>query len=230
MACNLGRFGVFTLICFLFMTSSVALVQSKERSGQENPSGDSLLPSLDQMVSSPFGLRNNQRKWQGTRLLRREHHGVDIKAPRGWPVISFRDGEVVQAGPSGGAGIVAKVRQSDSMTVVYAHLDKVLVSVGQKVARGQVLGEVGCTGRTTGSHLHLAMRNKDDILVDPLLYVKNANEIFNPRADQIPKIVAAEACGRIFMPRGRYGRPISVRQMRTLESFAPPPIPVWPGP
>lgn len=227
---TLGRFGAFSLVCFFLVIGAPSLVQSEEGAGLEKLKDDALLPPLEDMVTSPFGLRNSQRKRQGARLLRREHHGVDIKAPRGWPVISFREGEVIQAGPSGAAGIIAKVRQKDGITAVYAHLDKVLVTVGQRVSQGQILGEVGCTGRTTGSHLHLAMRKEDNSLVDPLQYVKHANEIFKPTPEQIPQTISAEACRRFFMSRGRYGRPFSARQIHALEISSPPPIPVWPGP
>lgn len=223
-----ARFFLMMLVSFLSVTC--VAVQSKETSHRENVEGSGKLPSLEQLVTSPFGTRNSQRKWRGTGFLRREHHGVDIKAPKGWPVISFRDGEVVQAGPSGAAGIIAKIRQSDGITVVYAHLDKVVVSMGQKVSQGQILGEVGCTGRTTGSHLHLAMRKEDNSLVDPLHYVKNTNEIFKPNPEQIPESISADACRRSFMSRRGYGRPIGIRNIRELENSLPPPIPVWPGP
>lgn len=229
-ALTFGRLWGIALVCSVLLSSTVGMGQAKELSDPKDVHEAGVLPPLEQLVTSPFGLRNNQQKRLGLRVLRREHRGVDIMAPRGWPVISFKDGNVVQAGPSGAAGIIARIRQSDGMTVVYAHLDKVLVTEGQSVAQGQILGEVGCTGRTTGSHLHLAMRKEDNTLVDPLVYVKNANEIFKPSLEQIPQSIAAEACHRTFMSRGRYGRPVSVQHMRSLETLAPPPIPVWPGP
>lgn len=216
------------LFCILPLMDGIC--QSKETSQVAKLDGGGTLPPLEHLVTSPFGLRNSQRKRQGVRFWRREHRGVDIKAPRGWPVISFRDGEVLEAGPSGAAGIIAKVRQHDGITAVYAHLDKVLVAKGQKVSQGQLLGEVGCTGRTTGSHLHLAMRKEDNDLVDPLLYVKSASDIFKPNPEQIPETITADACRRSFMTRGGHGRAISVRNLRALENALPPPIPVWPGP
>ena len=197
---------------------------------QENVREARTLPALEELVSSPFGLRNNHRRWQGRPVRRLEHRGVDIKALKGWPVIAFKAGEVVQAGPAGPAGILAKVKQDDGITSAYAHLDSVIVKNGQKVTKGEVLGFAGCTGRTTGSHLHLAMRKESGEFVDPLLYVKNANEVLNPAPEQIPEKIASEACRRTFFYRGRGGRPFSMQQLRALERSVPPPIPVWPGP
>lgn len=222
----------------LFATVSNCLVGSAFCAPDESAKGmteeelkvGGALPALKDMVTSPFGLRNSHRRWQAAGLRRLEHRGVDIKALKGWPVIAFKAGEIIQAGPAGPAGILAKVRQEDGMTTAYAHLDSVIVKNGQKVTKGEVLGFAGCTGRTTGSHLHLAMRNEKGEFVDPLLYVKNAAEVLKPSPEQIPEKISSEACRRTFFYGGRHsGRSFSMQQLRALESSLPPPIPVWPG-
>lgn len=210
----------------LFAPSFVEAAESAGDVSQGNGLAVRTLPPLADLVTSPFSMRGGASVSRGRRSFRREHHGVDIKGRIGWPVIALRGGEVLQAGPSGPGGIVAKVRQDDGMTVVYAHLDKIFVTMGQTVSKGETIGHVGCTGRTTGSHLHLAMRNAKGDLVDPLNYVKRSEDVFKPEPEQIPAKIDAEACRRTFFYRGRMGGRSS---LGALDNYQPPEIPVWRG-
>lgn len=88
----------------------------------------------------------------------RAHLGVDYAAPTGTPVRSVGDGEVEFAGIQGGFGNVVFVKHRNNHTTVYAHLSRVLVRKGQKVAQGENLGLVGATGWATGPHLHFEFR------------------------------------------------------------------------
>ena len=124
---------------------------------------------------------------------------------------------------------MVKLKLHDGMTVAYAHLEKVLVEKGKTVAKGDVLGSTGCTGRTTGSHLHLAMRNANDELVDPLDYVKSADDILKPSPEQIPDEITSEACRRgFFLGRGRRVGG-SGQGLGAMGNYQFPTIPVWPG-
>ena len=88
----------------------------------------------------------------------RAHLGVDYAAPTGTPVRSVGDGVVEFAGRQNGFGNVVKIRHQGQTSTVYAHLSKILVRVGQSVAQGQNVGQVGTTGMSTGPHLHFEYR------------------------------------------------------------------------
>ena len=82
------------------------------------------------------------------------HEGLDISAAIGTPVLAPADGVVVFADRESGFGKLIKISHGYGFTTLYGHLDRFEVKSGQKVARGQVIGKVGLTGRSTGSHLH----------------------------------------------------------------------------
>lgn len=93
------------------------------------------------------------------------HGGVDLAAPAGTPVYAAADGTVTESG-YGAYGMNVYTAQGDS-TLVYGHLSRTAVTAGQVVRRGDLLGEVGCTGICTGPHLHFEVR-LDGRAVDPL--------------------------------------------------------------
>ena len=99
------------------------------------------------------------------------HTGVDYAAPTGTPVRSVLDAEVVFAGPKGGYGQLVELRHSDGTTTRYAHLDRIDVSPGQRLERGELLGTVGSTGQSTGPHLHFEVRQGGQP-VDPEPFLK----------------------------------------------------------
>ena len=86
------------------------------------------------------------------------HSGLDIAAPRGTPVVAAADGKVVQAGWQNGYGQVVVLDHGNGLTTRYGHLSKIEVFAGQELKRGEELGEVGSTGRSTGPHLHYEVR------------------------------------------------------------------------
>jgi murein DD-endopeptidase MepM/ murein hydrolase activator NlpD len=98
----------------------------------------------DGPITSPFGHR-----WG------RAHEGVDIDAGYGTPVIAPQRGTVIAAGPGQrGYGLVVQIDHGNGITTLYAHLSKVVAHVGQVVAQGDVVGNVGATGAVTAAHLH----------------------------------------------------------------------------
>lgn len=112
-------------------------------------------------LSSGFGKRH-----------RGMHEGIDIAANRGTPIIAARSGHVIYSGNKiRGYGNLVIIRHADSYSTVYAHLSKMKVKKGQFVARGQVIGSVGRTGRATGNHLHFEIRNHR-VAVNPLFYLQ----------------------------------------------------------
>jgi murein DD-endopeptidase MepM/ murein hydrolase activator NlpD len=87
------------------------------------------------------------------------HTGVDFAVPTGTPVLAVTDGKIENAswGKSYGKQVVQKV---DGGWVIYAHLDKVRIKPGQIAKKGEIVGEVGSTGNSTGPHLHFEYRDK----------------------------------------------------------------------
>lgn len=106
-------------------------------------------------VNSPFGLR--RMPWEaGGRL----HEGVDIAAPSGTPVRSTLAGTVIRSGADGGYGRFIEVRHDGGLTSLYGHLGRHAgLKAGAPVAAGAIVGYVGNSGRSTGSHLHFEVRH-----------------------------------------------------------------------
>jgi murein DD-endopeptidase MepM/ murein hydrolase activator NlpD len=98
------------------------------------------------------------------------HDGVDVSAPKGTPIRAIQKGTVLFSDKLRGYGNIVIIRHPGRFVSVYAHNRKNLARKGQRVAKGQVIGEVGSTGRTTGSHLHLEIR-KGNVAQNPLYYL-----------------------------------------------------------
>ncbi len=103
------------------------------------------------------------------------HPGLDISADRGDPVYVTADGKVINASAAGNYGNLVVVDHGFGLETRYGHLSAFKVKVGQTVKRGDLVGQVGSTGRTTGSHLHYEVRANGRIL-NPLQL------LLNPRA------------------------------------------------
>lgn len=112
----------------------------------------SLLPAKG-WKTSDFGFRVDP--YTG---LQQMHNGRDISANIGTPVIATADGQVVWSGPQGAYGNVIMIDHGHSLTTLYAHLSELGAKVGESVKRGDLIGKVGNTGRSTGPHLHYEVR------------------------------------------------------------------------
>ena len=125
-----------------------------------------LLPITYDYFSSPFGYRIHPLygDW-------RFHYGVDLSAPTGTPIIATRAGVVTTAAyEAGGAGYYVNINHMDGFVTRYMHMTHFIVSPGQKVQAGQVIGYCGSTGGSTGPHLHFGVY-KDGVAVNPALYI-----------------------------------------------------------
>jgi murein DD-endopeptidase MepM/ murein hydrolase activator NlpD len=98
------------------------------------------------------------------------HSGQDIEADWGAPIVSGASGRVTFTGWQNGYGQLVEVDHGGGLTTRYAHLSHIDVELDQVVARGQLLGKVGSTGRSTGPHLHYEVRINDQP-VNPLPYL-----------------------------------------------------------
>lgn len=122
--------------------------------------------------TSGFGYRRDP-KTGGRRL----HKGADFAGPTGTPIYSTADGVIIHAGWSSGYGRLIKIQHAFGIETRYAHLSKIRVKVGQRVSRGDRIGDMGNTGRSTGTHLHYEVRvgGKPQ---NPMTYIKAANDVF----------------------------------------------------
>lgn len=118
------------------------------------------------LISSNFGERIHPITKE-----RKLHNGVDIAVPIGTHVYSAVEGTVILARYSESAGNWVKVRTESGWTVVMMHMDSLTVSEGQAVKKGDHLGYSGNTGRSTGPHLHLEVRNPDDQPMNPIFMI-----------------------------------------------------------
>ena len=116
--------------------------------------------------TSPYGAR-----WG------RKHEGIDMAGPVGTPVYVTGEGVVTYAGWQRGYGNVIKVQHALGTETRYAHLSRIGVKSGQKVSRGARIGDMGNTGRSTGSHLHYEVRVNGKA-VNPLSFIKAAQNVF----------------------------------------------------
>lgn len=122
--------------------------------------------------TSPFGYRRDP-KGAGTRM----HSGTDFAAAYGTPIYSTADGVVTHAGWSSGYGRLVKIQHAFGIETFYAHQAQIRVTVGQKVSRGERIGDMGNSGRSTGTHLHYEVRIGGNA-VNPMTFIKAANNVF----------------------------------------------------
>ena len=100
------------------------------------------------------------------------HTGVDIANDAGSPIRCTADGEISFAGWEGGYGKLVVVNHGNGFSTYYGHLSEIKAAVGQRIVRGQVLGNMGATGNTTGPHLHYEIRLYG-ASVDPTKYMED---------------------------------------------------------
>jgi murein DD-endopeptidase MepM/ murein hydrolase activator NlpD len=120
------------------------------------------------VVTSPFGMREHPVIGQEL-----EHHGVDLVAELGTPVMATARGVVVWRGNKLGYGNCVVIRHGKQLSTIYGHLSHIGVHTGQSISKGEVIGLSGSTGFSTGPHLHFEVR-RDGVPVDPLPLLKRA--------------------------------------------------------
>lgn len=115
-------------------------------------------------LSSGYGLRSHP-----VLGVERHHNGIDLATPAHSPVYATADGVVAGVHRSAGLGLSVTLRHAHGLQTVYGHLSRCDLRTGQPVRRGQRVGAVGSTGRSTGPHLHYALR-QGGRYIDPLRF------------------------------------------------------------
>ncbi len=122
-------------------------------------SGSLSIPVAHIEVSSAFGSRGGGR-----------HTGVDLRNPKGTPIMAADDGVVIAVTSGGSPGRTVKLSHGNGLETWYEHCDTILVSVGQVVKKGEKIATVGITGNATGYHLHFEVR-KNGVPQNPMNYL-----------------------------------------------------------
>lgn len=132
---------------------------------QRGISVPSRMPLEGAQLTSGFGMRTHP-------VLggRRAHAGIDLAAPTGTPVYATADGIVGRADWYSSYGLYISINHGASMETRYAHLSRLAVAAGDNVKKGDLIGYVGSTGRSTGPHLHYEVR-VDGLAVNPIPYM-----------------------------------------------------------
>ena len=117
------------------------------------------------MVTSPFGPRKSPTAGASS-----YHQGIDLGAPEGTPIYATRTGRVTIASYSNSAGNYVSINHGDGFSSIYMHMLRSVVSSGQAVSAGQLIGYVGSTGISTGPHLHFGI-SKNGVYVNPAAYI-----------------------------------------------------------
>jgi murein DD-endopeptidase MepM/ murein hydrolase activator NlpD len=120
------------------------------------------------VLSSGFGWRPDP--FTGGRAF---HSGLDLRAPHGTPIHATAAGEVTEVGHEGEFGLTIHVGHGYGVESIYCHLAASRVRPGDEVRRGEVIGTVGTSGRTTGSHLHYEV-HEDGVARDPSTFILNS--------------------------------------------------------
>ncbi len=107
----------------------------------------------------------------------RQHEGQDLAGDYGTPIFATADGVVTYAGWENGYGRLIKVQHAFGIETRYAHLSQIRVDVGQRVSRGDRIGDMGNSGRSTGTHLHYEVRIGGGA-VNPMKFIKAASDVF----------------------------------------------------
>lgn len=138
-------------------TSDVRALFASWRQEERQRRGVMAIPSLRPVegfrLTSNFGTRNDP-----FRRGRRMHNGLDMAGPYGTPIYATADGIVGRAQWVSGYGKYVEINHGGEIQTRYGHMSRIMVQPGARVARGQLIGRIGSTGRSTGNHLHYEVR------------------------------------------------------------------------
>jgi len=135
------------------LNKMIAELQAKQKKGYMGTATFAWPTPGYTRITSPYGWRIHP-----IYKTRRMHTGIDIGAPAGSNIVAATHGEVIYADWLGGYGKTVVLDHGGGISTMYAHTSVILVEVGQKVRKGQVIAKVGSTGVSTGPHLHFEVK------------------------------------------------------------------------
>jgi murein DD-endopeptidase MepM/ murein hydrolase activator NlpD len=147
---------------FSNLFSSLQRLDGNAKTAAYIPSGR---PVEKLSLTSNFGVRSDPFNRSA-----RMHKGIDIPGPIGTPIHATADGIISRSGWASGYGNLVQISHGSGMETRYGHMSKLLVAENSYVKRGQIIGLMGSTGRSTGSHLHYEVR-VDGAAINPLPFV-----------------------------------------------------------
>ena len=148
--------------------AQVEQFQSLQKSASNLPL---MTPMSKGSITSRFGVRNDPFRRRPAM-----HNGIDFRAPTGQPTRATAPGKVISAGYNGGYGNMIEIDHGGGVTTRFAHLSKIIAKKGQSVGRGDVIGNAGSTGRSTGPHLHYEIR-VNGRPIDPMTFIRAGEKL-----------------------------------------------------
>lgn len=145
--------------------------KAKKQYSDITPSVDFIWPVTGR-ISSIFGLRRFFNEQE-----RRPHSGLDIAAAEGTPIQAVANGTVIDSGDFFFSGNMIYLDHGQGIISLYAHLSEIAVKPGDKIKQGDIIGNVGQTGRVTGPHLHFAIIS-NQTLIDPVYMLPKGGNIY----------------------------------------------------
>ncbi len=144
----------------------------------------SIKPISSFTFTSAFGVRSDPFRGDPTM-----HAGIDLASPTGTPIYATADGVVGRAEWYGGYGNMVDIEHGKGIATRYGHMSRIVAHPGERVKRGDLIGYVGSTGRSTGSHLHYEVRI-DGRAVNPIPFLQSANYLVAVKAQNAGTPVA----------------------------------------
>lgn len=147
---------------------AMSMLDSATKAAQRFPISN---PGKGLAVTSTFGARSDP--FLGSASF---HSGMDFRATTGTPIRASAGGVITKAGWNGGYGRLVEIDHGNGFTTRYGHMSRILVNEGDTVRLGDIVGEVGSSGRSTGPHLHYEVRLNGKAL-DPLRFIKAGKRV-----------------------------------------------------
>ncbi|GAC43803.1 M23 family metallopeptidase [Paenibacillus popilliae] len=172
----------------------------------------SVWPAKSRRLTSSFGYRKDPLSGYAA-----FHAGIDIGGETGDSVLATAEGEVIEAGFNASRGHFIIIRHVNQLDTWYMHLQRIHVSVGDKVDKGGIIGALGTTGRSTGPHLHFQIVQRGEP-IDPLLFLSDA-AADTPAEGRHVKVSAVSGASGSSGPGNSPSSPPSVTRLS--------PLPMW---
>jgi len=149
------------------MEDNIPRMLEKAQETQDMLAGiPNMWPTASHVISSSFGYRKDP--FTGVAAY---HAGLDISGNTGDPIYAAGAGKVVEAEQRGARGLFIKIEHPEGLQTTYMHLSNIKVAVGDSISKGDLIGKMGSTGRSTGAHLHFQVEKMNEV-VNPLPYIR----------------------------------------------------------